>query len=196
MVLPLPSPVPPSPDTSKALIAAFAERNISFLPNRRIAADRCRASGRQARRRRGVAVRSLPRRAQASCAGCRRGERHDRGRLGPGQSRARSRRNIRTSMRSATSPTPARRRPASSPRARQRRSPRRSSRVSAERAKASSTRAGIVLYRVRRRSHRPGRRRFLLRPETDRHVLRADAWRCAPTRPRSASTRQARWFGL
>ena len=37
MVLPLPSPVPPSPDTSKALIAAFAERNIAFMPNRRIA---------------------------------------------------------------------------------------------------------------------------------------------------------------
>ena len=38
MVLPLPSPVPPSPETSKALIAAFAERNITFLPNRRVAA--------------------------------------------------------------------------------------------------------------------------------------------------------------
>ncbi|HKN28528.1 MAG TPA: FAD/NAD(P)-binding oxidoreductase [Roseiarcus sp.] len=37
MVLPLPSPVPPSPDTSKALIAAFGERNITFMPNRRIA---------------------------------------------------------------------------------------------------------------------------------------------------------------
>jgi len=37
-VLPLPSPVPPSPDTSKALMAAFAERGIRFMPNRRIAA--------------------------------------------------------------------------------------------------------------------------------------------------------------
>jgi sulfide:quinone oxidoreductase len=37
LVLPLPSPVPPSPDTSKALIAAFAERDIRFVPNRRIA---------------------------------------------------------------------------------------------------------------------------------------------------------------
>lgn len=37
MVLPLPSPVPPSPETSKALIAAFAERGIRFMPNRRIA---------------------------------------------------------------------------------------------------------------------------------------------------------------
>jgi sulfide:quinone oxidoreductase len=37
LVLPLPSPVPPSPDTSKALLAAFAERDIKFLPNRRVA---------------------------------------------------------------------------------------------------------------------------------------------------------------
>ncbi len=38
MVLPLPSPVPPSPETSKALIAAFEERNIKFMPNRKVAA--------------------------------------------------------------------------------------------------------------------------------------------------------------
>jgi sulfide:quinone oxidoreductase len=38
LVLPLSSPVPPSPDTSKALLAAFAERGIRFMPNRRIAA--------------------------------------------------------------------------------------------------------------------------------------------------------------
>ncbi len=36
MVNPLSSPVPPSPETSKALIAAFAERNIEYLPNRRV----------------------------------------------------------------------------------------------------------------------------------------------------------------
>ena len=36
LVLPLSSPVPPSPETSKALIAAFAERGIRFVPNRRI----------------------------------------------------------------------------------------------------------------------------------------------------------------
>jgi len=33
-VLPLRSPVPSSPDTSKALFAAFAERDIRFMPNR------------------------------------------------------------------------------------------------------------------------------------------------------------------
>ncbi len=32
LVLPLPSPVPPSPDTSKALIAAFAERGSASYP--------------------------------------------------------------------------------------------------------------------------------------------------------------------
>ena len=38
LVLPLSSPVPPSPDTSKALLAAFAERGIRFVPDRRVAA--------------------------------------------------------------------------------------------------------------------------------------------------------------
>ena len=37
MVLPLPSPVPPSPETSKALVAAFAERDIKFMPSHRVA---------------------------------------------------------------------------------------------------------------------------------------------------------------
>jgi len=37
-VTPLPSPVPPSPETSVALEAAFAERGIAFIPGRRIAA--------------------------------------------------------------------------------------------------------------------------------------------------------------
>jgi len=37
LVLPLPSPVPPSPATSEALSAAFAERDIRFVPNRRLA---------------------------------------------------------------------------------------------------------------------------------------------------------------
>jgi len=37
MVLPLGSPVPPSPETSKALVAAFAERDIRFVPSHRVA---------------------------------------------------------------------------------------------------------------------------------------------------------------
>src|SRR6478672_10380060 len=36
-LMPLPSPVPPSPETAEALLAAFAERDIRFLPGRRIA---------------------------------------------------------------------------------------------------------------------------------------------------------------
>jgi sulfide:quinone oxidoreductase len=35
-VIPLPSPVPPSPETSQALLAAFAERGIDFIPGRRV----------------------------------------------------------------------------------------------------------------------------------------------------------------
>ena len=35
--IPLPGPVPPSPDTSRALEAAFAERDIAFVPGARIA---------------------------------------------------------------------------------------------------------------------------------------------------------------
>ncbi len=35
-VIPFGSPVPPSPQTSQALVAAFAERDIRFIPNRRV----------------------------------------------------------------------------------------------------------------------------------------------------------------
>src|SRR5207302_10527532 len=35
-VIPFGSPVPPSPDTSHALVAAFAERGIEFVPGRRV----------------------------------------------------------------------------------------------------------------------------------------------------------------
>jgi sulfide:quinone oxidoreductase len=35
-VIPFGSPVPPSPETSRALVAAFAERNIEFVPGRRV----------------------------------------------------------------------------------------------------------------------------------------------------------------
>ena len=36
LVIPFGSPVPPSPDTSRALVEAFAERNIGFVPGRRV----------------------------------------------------------------------------------------------------------------------------------------------------------------
>jgi sulfide:quinone oxidoreductase len=37
-VIPFGTPVPPSPETSQALVAAFAERGIDFVPGRRVAA--------------------------------------------------------------------------------------------------------------------------------------------------------------
>jgi sulfide:quinone oxidoreductase len=36
LVMPLPAPVPPSPDTSGALLAAFAERQIRYTPDRAV----------------------------------------------------------------------------------------------------------------------------------------------------------------
>jgi sulfide:quinone oxidoreductase len=36
-VIPFGTPIPPSPDTSQALVAAFAERDIEFVPQRRVA---------------------------------------------------------------------------------------------------------------------------------------------------------------
>ena len=38
LVMPFGTPVPPSPDTSRALLAAFEERNITFVPGRRVSA--------------------------------------------------------------------------------------------------------------------------------------------------------------
>jgi sulfide:quinone oxidoreductase len=38
LVMPFGTPVPPSPDTSSALLAAFAERGIEFVPGRRVSA--------------------------------------------------------------------------------------------------------------------------------------------------------------
>src|SRR5260370_3355300 len=38
LILPLETPVPPSPETSRALIAAFAERNITFVADREVKA--------------------------------------------------------------------------------------------------------------------------------------------------------------
>jgi sulfide:quinone oxidoreductase len=35
-VIPFSTPVPPSPDTSRALVAAFAERDIKYIPERRV----------------------------------------------------------------------------------------------------------------------------------------------------------------
>src|SRR3982750_4327748 len=37
IVIPFSTPVPPSPETSQALVQAFAERRIEFFPQRRVA---------------------------------------------------------------------------------------------------------------------------------------------------------------
>lgn len=36
LVIPFTTPIPPSPDSSKALVAAFAERKINFIPTRKV----------------------------------------------------------------------------------------------------------------------------------------------------------------
>ena len=36
LIIPYGSPIPPSPDSSKALVKAFAERNIQFIPQRKV----------------------------------------------------------------------------------------------------------------------------------------------------------------
>ena len=50
------TPIPPSPDTSRALVAAFAERDIEFVPNRRVTLPRPGTPCRRARRRQRVAL--------------------------------------------------------------------------------------------------------------------------------------------
>ena len=110
-------PVPPSPETSAALDDGVrrARHHADHRPPRQRA--RSGAQRRGARRRHRAAVRPLPRRAQAPRA--RRGdrERHDRGRLRARGLGDAARRASPASTRSATSPRPACRRPACSPRA-------------------------------------------------------------------------------
>ena len=116
-VMPLGTPVPPSPETSAALTKEFAERDITLIAGRRVSAlDPARSVG-DTRRRQRAAVRPLPRRAQAPRP--RRGDRqrHDRGRLHAGGLGHARRRASPACTRSATSPRRACRRPACSPRA-------------------------------------------------------------------------------
>src|SRR5579872_5153951 len=44
LVIPYGSPIPPSPDSSKALIKAFEERNIQFIPQHKVASLRAKAA--------------------------------------------------------------------------------------------------------------------------------------------------------
>ena len=87
LVMPFGTPVPPSPDTSAALLEAFAERGIAFVSGRRVAAlDPARGvvaldDGERA------LVRRLPRRSEASGAAGRARERARRRRVRPVDSR-------------------------------------------------------------------------------------------------------------
>ena len=119
LVIPFGTPVPPSPDTSSALLEAFAEREHRV----RSRAPRRRRSTRRA----SVAVLDddselpfdlflgVPKHRAPDVVDR---ERDDRGRLRPGRLARRSRRGIPACTRSATSPRSACRRPACSPRAR------------------------------------------------------------------------------
>ena len=65
------------PTRPSALVAAFAEREIEFVPGRRVELARPGAPRRRARRRQRAALRPLPRRAEAPRPRRRRGERDD-----------------------------------------------------------------------------------------------------------------------
>ena len=79
VVIPFGTPVPPSPATSEAILARFAERGIEFVPDHRVASlDPARRSG--PGRRQAPAVRPVPGHPGASRARGRRG-------VGPGGGR-------------------------------------------------------------------------------------------------------------
>ena len=44
LIIPFGAPIPPSPDSSKALIKAFAERNIQFIPQHKVSALRSKTA--------------------------------------------------------------------------------------------------------------------------------------------------------
>ena len=119
LVMPLGVPIPPSPAASEALLAAFAERGIELAPrdgwsagSTPTARSRCSSDGGEMPYDLflGVPVHRVPPVVDGVGA--------DRRRLDPGRTRSPSRRPSPTCTPSATSPASARRRPASSPRAR------------------------------------------------------------------------------
>ena len=85
-VLPLPAPVPPSPETSKALVAAFAERNIKFYPSKRVVAIDTKRRIAFLDDGLGDGIRPVPRRAQTPRAICRARQWLGGERVGDGQS--------------------------------------------------------------------------------------------------------------
>ena len=63
LVMPLGVPIPPSPAASEALLVAFAERGISWHPERLVDRSSTRPQGGRAQRRDRDALRPLPRRS-------------------------------------------------------------------------------------------------------------------------------------
>ena len=124
LVLPFMTPVPPSPDTSAALVGAFAERDIAFVPSTKVKAvehDPGKVVFETATLSRSTsssACRSTARRRSWSRAAWRSTARSR-------STRPRSRRASRACTRSATSPRRARRRRGCSPRVPRVRWPRR-----------------------------------------------------------------------
>ena len=81
VVIPFGAPLPPSPETSTAILARFAERGIEFMPEHTVA--RPRVGRRRARRREPSSLRPVPR--DPGAPGARRGGGvgHDGGGLDP-----------------------------------------------------------------------------------------------------------------
>ncbi len=200
-MIPLGTPVPPSPETSSALVAAFAERDIAFIPrtSRRLARRRAR------RGRCSTTVSELPcdlflgvpkHRAPEVVID----ERHDRGRLHPGRLGHARRRASRASTPSATSRTVGR------PEGRRVRRGRGDA-SSAQTLIAQAARRRASERRIRRaaapcyiefgaRAGRARGRRLPLGPRADAAPSRRRARRSSAEKQRFGSSRRARWFGL
>ena len=186
-VMPLPSPVPPSPETSAALLEAFAERDIAFLPGQRVASLDPRAQRRRPRRRR-------PRCPTTSSSASPSTGPPDvviaSGMTEDGYVPVDSR-TLETGFPGvyavgdvATVGVPKagrlrRGRGAGRRRGADRADPQR-------RGRRRLRGPGLLLHRVRRRPGRPGRRRLPLRPEADRHLPRALGRAASPRRSASA----------
>ena len=84
LVMPFGVPIPPSPDTSQALLGRFAELDIRFVAQHRVASLRPDGPHGRARRRERAPVRPVPRDPRAPSARCRGGIGARRRRLDPG----------------------------------------------------------------------------------------------------------------
>ena len=190
LVMPLPVPIPPSPAASQALLAAFAERDIDWVPNSWCARARSRTPRRAARRRHRAALRPLPRHPGPRRAAGRRRVRADRRRLDPGRPAhagdlvPRRLRGGRRHQRRHAEGRRVRRGAGRGRRRRDHRPPPRRRRRDLRRAGASVTSSSATARWARsKRSSRPGRR-----PPVSSRPRRSRSW---ATRPRSAPSASA-----